>query len=493
MNGNDVWAPYVERFNALAAALNAYSGFVLQPVAVSSAEVARALADSLDRAGRSTTVVEPQTAADWRELVATMSGFVDPGGELTEPGRSRALMVIGADVPSREVRRALRLVNQHRDQLVALLGCPLLWCGVEPFLAATADEAPDFWSVRAIVRYLLPDPGVGEGSTQVVRRNGLGWAGSEGLDVLWNRYHAARRQGDDRQAFETAVHLANALGAQSCFQEALDFLDEMDRMPLSVRTTAAVAALAVTKARLLMVTSQTAAADAVLASVLPVVRQAGDRLGEANCLLEQGEVARMLDRYKEAGQRYADALTIHRAIGDRTGEANCLTAQGEIAKSLARYAEAEERFAGALLIYRSIGNRLGEADCLKAQGDVAGMLDRFAQARERYEQALSIYRSIGSLLGEVNCLTDQSSVELSAGEQQRALPLLEEAIRLAEKLDSFTLARCRTYLGETLAAVGRTEDARAALELAELTFSKLGISSALETVLTIRKRYAITP
>ncbi|MGH8933828.1 MAG: tetratricopeptide repeat protein, partial [Egibacteraceae bacterium] len=83
----------------------------------------------------------------------------------------------------------------------------------------------------------------------------------------------------------------------------------------------------------------------------------------------------------------SQALPIYRQIGARLGEANAIQALGDVALQQDRYDEASERYEQALPIYRQIGARLGEANAIQALGDVARMQDRYDEASERYEQA----------------------------------------------------------------------------------------------------------
>ena len=88
---------------------------------------------------------------------------------------------------------------------------------------------------------------------------------------------------------------------------------------------------------------------------MPIYRQIGDRLGEANCVQSLGDVARMQARYEQAGQLYNQALPIYRQIGDRLGEANCLLSMGRLARNTSDSAAMQAAYAEAEKIYSSIG------------------------------------------------------------------------------------------------------------------------------------------
>ena len=67
-------------------------------------------------------------------------------------------------------------------------------------------------------------------------------------------------------------------------------------------------------------------------------------------------------------EMYESALVLFRAEKDHLGEANTLIDQGEILLFQDQYAHAMERLEAALQLYREVGDRLGEANALDAMG-----------------------------------------------------------------------------------------------------------------------------
>nr|WP_322652944.1 tetratricopeptide repeat protein [Nostoc sp. CmiVER01]MDZ8121886.1 tetratricopeptide repeat protein [Nostoc sp. CmiVER01] len=163
-------------------------------------------------------------------------------------------------------------------------------------------------------------------------------------------------------------------------------------------------------------------------AALAFYRDIGARLGEANTLLEIGDVLQFLKRSSEALERYEAALAFYRDIGDRLGEANTLQAIGDVLQFLKRSSEALERYEAALAFYRDIGDRLGEANTLKAIGDVLQFLKRSSEALERYEAALAFYRDIGDRLGEANTLQAIGDVLQFLKRSSEALERYEAAL-----------------------------------------------------------------
>lgn len=123
-------------------------GFVLVPIEVPGPDLARALREWLTAAGHSTLVLEPLDDDAWATLAWRLTTIA--------PAPAEVVMVIGDRAPSTGVDRGLHLVNQSRDTIASRVGRPLLWCGPRPFLERTMDEAPDFWSIRAVERRLVP-------------------------------------------------------------------------------------------------------------------------------------------------------------------------------------------------------------------------------------------------------------------------------------------------------------------------------------------------
>jgi tetratricopeptide (TPR) repeat protein len=129
-------------------------------------------------------------------------------------------------------------------------------------------------------------------------------------------------------------------------------------------------------------------------------------------------------------QLLTQALPVYRQIGDRLGEANAIQALGDVARMQARYDEAAERYDQALPVYRQIGDRLGEANAIQALGDVARMQARYDEAAERYDQALPVYRQIGARLGEANALVSRARLAITTGERADAVSVMADAIHI---------------------------------------------------------------
>jgi tetratricopeptide (TPR) repeat protein len=92
-----------------------------------------------------------------------------------------------------------------------------------------------------------------------------------------------------------------------------------------------------------------------LAQTLLEPAQAGrlPRQAAAQTYESLGDVHVMLDEYGEARERYAQALPIYREIGARLGEANCHFGLADLERAAGNYAAAEELYYQALAIYQA--------------------------------------------------------------------------------------------------------------------------------------------
>jgi tetratricopeptide (TPR) repeat protein len=106
------------------------------------------------------------------------------------------------------------------------------------------------------------------------------------------------------------------------------------------------------------------------ATAVEAARQLGDRLGQANALLDLGAVRWLIGDYPGAAGALAEALGIFRDLGDQLGQANALTDLGVVRWLTADYADAADALAEALGIFRDLCDRLGQANALLDLGAV---------------------------------------------------------------------------------------------------------------------------
>jgi tetratricopeptide (TPR) repeat protein len=97
-----------------------------------------------------------------------------------------------------------------------------------------------------------------------------------------------------------------------------------------------------------------------------------------------------------AHAHYQKALTLYRQAGNLLGEANCIKGLADTTLHRSDQDTAHAHYQKALTLYRQAGNLLGEASCLRGLGDIA--LERSDQntARTYYQEALPLYQAIAA-------------------------------------------------------------------------------------------------
>ena len=196
---------------------------------------------------------------------------------------------------------------------------------------------------------------------------------------------------------------------------------------------------------------------------LPLYRQAGDVVGQANCISRLGDIALARSDYDGARARYEQALPLYRQAGD-VREANCISRLGDIALARSDLDGARARYEQALPLYRQAGNVL-EANYIKGLGDIALARSDHDTARAQYEQALSLYRQVGDVRREANCISGLGDIALARSDHDGARARYEQALLLYRQVgDVRGEANCISGLGDIALARSDHDSARAQYE-----------------------------
>lgn len=228
-------------------------------------------------------------------------------------------------------------------------------------------------------------------ATTFLRRTGR-W--SERVAILRTGLAAARAGGDRVGEAITSRDLATAVAGFDQFDEAIDLLNrsaEICRARYDSRG-AFRNHLAYTKVFDAGKNHHDAFNHARTAWEL--IRDTDDQLGHADALNAMGRQLRLMARHEHAQPLCAMALDLYRTIGHPEGEADVLLNLGDIERALGSNANAAKYYETALTIDRRLGDQYWAAVSLErlayALKDTAG-----AKAAGALEEALNIYREIG--------------------------------------------------------------------------------------------------
>jgi tetratricopeptide (TPR) repeat protein len=156
-------------------------------------------------------------------------------------------------------------------------------------------------------------------------------------------------------------------------------------------------------------------ADAIArhATAVQAAQCVGDRRGQANALLDLGNVRRLTGDYLDAAEMLEQALDIYRHLGHRRGLAHTLNGRAVLHRVSGDLARAEECHQQALELARAIASLWDEAHALAGLGRCAMVGGHATQAEALLRQALEVFQRIGAaeapdVLAELDALTSQA-------------------------------------------------------------------------------------
>lgn len=205
----------------------------------------------------------------------------------------------------------------------------------------------------------------------------------------------------------------------------------------------------------------------------------------AQAVTGAGVMAQNLCDFELAQQLHAQALAIRQQANDRRGMGISFHNLGNVALIQGDFAAALENFAQACALHQEIGNCWGEAQTRIALGNAQLALNDFAAARRSYEEALTICEEVQAIHGKVLALGNLGCLLLAEHKPSDALPRFQAAIDLAREADY--PAGEATYLIEMGDALRQLDDIQRAgdclqqaLRLAQKLDSKQHLLSGLE-------------
>ncbi|HET9714285.1 MAG TPA: CHAT domain-containing tetratricopeptide repeat protein, partial [Pyrinomonadaceae bacterium] len=164
---------------------------------------------------------------------------------------------------------------------------------------------------------------------------------------------------------------------------------------------------------------------------LLLMREAGDRRGEAMTLTNMGMIYNLLDERQKALDHLHRALTVWRVIGDRHLEAITLAIDGRVFYALGEPQKALESYSLALPVMRTVGDQSGEAGTFTQIGTVYRLLGEPQKALDHFAQALPLWRAVGDRRNEATVLNNMGTVYYLLAEPQKAFHYYQQVLPIA--------------------------------------------------------------
>lgn len=205
---------------------------------------------------------------------------------------------------------------------------------------------------------------------------------------------------------------------------------------------------------------------------LPLMREAGDRRGEAMTLSNLGLIL-YLSEPKKALEYLDPALTLWRALGDDHLGAITLTINGRAYQALGEPQKALDSYNLALPVMRAVGDQSGEAGTLTQIGVVYRFIGEPQKALDYFALTLPLWRAVGDTQNHATVLNNMGTVYNLLGDRQKALAHFEEALPLARKNDDLrTESAALNNMGHVYNLLEDTQKALTHLEQALIVARK---------------------
>jgi tetratricopeptide (TPR) repeat protein len=232
---------------------------------------------------------------------------------------------------------------------------------------------------------------------------------------------------------------------------------------------------------------------------LALVRQGGDRAGEAQALRELGFLHWSAGDYGMALTYNRDALQLHRQLGDTSGEATALHNLAEIYRGLGSPRQALTQYEQALNLHWARQDQRRQGLTLYGMAHALRQMEQADQALARYRQALDLFQAVGDRLMASRVHHALAGLQWEAGALDQALQHMHQALRISQEIGygsgiahglvtlSYLYAQCdeaataREYLQEAITWLRLIED-QAGLGEAQTRLRALeeGTSEALD-------------
>ena len=210
-------------------------------------------------------------------------------------------------------------------------------------------------------------------------------------------------------------------------------------------------------------------------SALAAARRAGDRLGEADTLVELGALQRDTGDYPAAAATLAGALALYGEAGDLPGQGHTLNQLGFVHVLTGDYPAAAASHQQALALFTDLSDLLGQAWTLNGLGLLQQLTGDYPAAAASLQQALALCRDLGDLYCQAYAVNSLGVVQQETGDYPAAAAGQRQALALFGDLgDLIGQAYALNDLGLVQQETGDYPAAAASHQQALALFGDLG-------------------
>jgi tetratricopeptide (TPR) repeat protein len=288
----------------------------------------------------------------------------------------------------------------------------------------------------------------------------------DSLDVLNRAYSLAVRLDNQEQKAAILQAIGVAYRLMDRPQDALKNYQDSIAIKRQIGDKRGIAVSLNESAQVEATMGQFSTAEASYKEALQIRRDIGDKRGVGDTLMDLGNLYTARGKNEEALTLFKEALQIERDRDDELSQAACLNAIGSAYFGEGRYDDAVTYFQQALQLREKLKTPDTIAETVRNIAVVNTKLGHYDEALAEYLKALDLHRKIDDARGMALDAYDMGTVFQYQGRYGAALKAREDALKSfrSGKDRSFWMVESLSGYGQSLAQVGREDDARRALD-----------------------------
>lgn len=359
-------------------------------------------------------------------------------------------------------------LNASRNSFAQTLPCPVVVWVPEYVLAAIAQGAPDFFSIRSSVYFFAAKPAEIAALARTLLRGNYSELANLSLaekhqrivvlESLLSDYNSLPQDQRDYQAeLRLNFQLGNLFSLLRANDKAMKHYHRSLQLSQRLGYRAEMANLLVHIGVIHQDRGEYEEALEQYKEALATFEELGNCRGISNSLHNIGIIYQDRGDFDTAMRNYQRALAIAEELSDHAGVASSLHQIGRIYQGRGEYEAALEHFQRSLTIEEALGDRGGAASSLHQIGTIHQLRGEYEEAWQQYRRSLEIAEELGDRLGVASSLHQIGILFTETGRYSEAFPLLLKALIIFLELQSPSASNTGNMLKELRAKWGKKD------------------------------------